>query len=133
MDWQSKKEIGRLTAMLRDMVDETGKLTVSEQQQSTLKTPTIKGPMWVANFTFPAPKEDDVRSLLFQVIDDLNEHRASYIRPESVATHAEWTGFRKGVGKDEPAPSISEKEKYEGLMKDTISPGVVMFCYGGAF
>jgi hypothetical protein len=133
MDWQSKKEIGRLTAMLRDMVEETGKLTVSEQQQSTLKTPVVKGPMWVAKFTYPVPKEDKARELLFQAIDDLNEHHASYTRPESVATHAEWTGFREGVGKDEPEPSISEKEKFDGLMKDATSPGVIMFCYGGAF
>lgn len=89
--------------------------------------------MWVANFTLPPPKEDDARSLLFQVIDDLNENHASYTRSEPVPTYAEWTGFRKGVGKNEPEPQISEREKYDSLMKDTTRPGIVMFCYGGAF
>jgi hypothetical protein len=134
MDWESKDEIRGITELMRAGAAEAfGKATISQQQGNSLRQQRVKGPLWVARFTLPPPKEDHVRKLLFQVIDDLDKERVPYARPQSYPIQAEWSGFRNGVSKDEPEPSISEKEKYASLIRDSSGPGVVYFLYGGAF
>lgn len=134
MDWESKEKIQDLVSKMRDLIREAAaKQTISEQQKGSLKTSAIKGPVWVANFSLPSPPEDDIRRVLLEVIDKFNDQRVSYTRPISTPVELEWVGFRKGVGKDEPQPQISELEKYKGLMGDVTGSGVVFFVYGGAF
>lgn len=135
MNWQSKEDIGNITAALRSVVVEASSLTVSQQQRNSLKVPSIKASMWVAGFTLPLPKKDTLTGLLLQVIDDLSEeeHNASYTHPQLEAPVIEWSGFRKdGSGKD-PESFTSEEYKYAGLTRDTSSNGTIVFVYGGAF
>lgn len=134
MDWQSKERIRSVTKLMRaGLINTAGKTNVSQQQINSLRQPKAKGPLWVAKFTLPLPKEDHVRELLFQVIDDLDEDKVPYARPQAEPIHVEWSGFRNGVSKDEPEPPISEKEKYTCLVRDSPGSGVVYFVHGGAF
>ncbi|CAG8961502.1 hypothetical protein HYFRA_00013853 [Hymenoscyphus fraxineus] len=134
MNWESKEEIQHLLTNFRSFVkDVAGKYSISEQQNNSLISPPVKGPVWVANFTLPFPPEDSVRQILLEVIDKFNDQRSFYVRPISTPISMEWVGFRKGVGKDEPASNLSEVEKYQGLMRDASGPGIIMFIYGGAF
>lgn len=134
MDWESKENIQDIVSKMRGPIREAAaKLTISEQQKGSLRTSIIKGPIWVANFSLAFPPEDSIRIVLLEVIDKFNDQRVSYTRPISTPINLEWVGFRKGVGKDEPQPQISELEKYHGLMGDATGSGVVFFVYGGAF
>jgi len=134
MDWESKEDIDNVVGFIRDIVRQAAETTtISEQQKKSLKTPRIKGPIWVSKFKLQPPPEDSIRTLLLEVIDKFNYHNIVYARPKSSSIDLEWIGFRKGVEAETPEPQISEVEKYQGLMNDNSNPGVVMFLYGGAF
>ena len=136
MDWESKDAVGRIVAQTRAqiMASAVEGPTISQLQKATLKESKVKGPMWVSKFTLPVAKENDhVRTLLLGVIDMFNDGDRPYARPDSEPIDIEWIGYRKGAGKDAPEPLIPEDEKYARLVKDTSSPAVVMFIYGGAF
>ena len=134
MDWESKEAISHFVGEMRDgVIAISSSTTVSQQQNATLREPAVKGPLWVSNFTVSPPQEDHVRTLLLRVIDELADGNGPDARPQSEAIDLQWTGYRRGVGRDAPEPLISEKEKYAGLMKDVASPMTIMFIYGGAF
>lgn len=108
--------------------------SISKTQHMSAKDPGIKGPMWVAKVTAPVPTDDDVRQLLFRVIDEMKEFGdETYSQPESVAVEAEWTGYRAGAGKDMPQPEgMSEATKFQHLMDETASPTTILYFHGGA-
>ena len=134
MNWECKESISEFVGMMRaGILTASSTTTISQQQNATLQESAIKGPSWVSKFTVPPPKNDHVRTLLLRVIDELADGNAPRARPKSEAIDLQWTGYRKGVGSDTPQPSISEKEKYDRLMKDVLSPLVIFYIYGGAF
>jgi hypothetical protein len=135
MDRESKEDIISFTAQLRASMSQfSAKLTVSEQQQMTTKKRRVKGPMWVAKFEIPPPEEDQARTLLLGVIDDLVDQRLLYTRPKSEVIRLEWIGDRKGAGENTPEPFfVDEKFKFGHILADNLGPGVIMFVYGGAF
>lgn len=134
MNWGSKESISELVEKMRAALFAiSSTMTISQQQNGTLKEPAIKGPSWVSKFTVPPPKEDCVRMLLLKVIDVLADGNEPLTRPQSEALDLQWTGYRINVGRETPEPLLSEKEKYSRLMKDISSPLVIMFIYGGAF
>lgn len=134
MDWESEEAISGFVAEMRaGVLAISSTTTISQQQNATLKQPTVKGPSWVSKCTVSPPKEDRVRTLLLRVIDKLGDGNGPDAQPQSEAIDLQWTGYRKGVGRDTPEPFISEKEKYARLMEDVSSPLVILFIYGGAF
>jgi len=108
-------------------------ISLSKQQKGTLNDPGVKGAMWVSKVKFPCPAEDDVRQLLFTVIDELKTADEQYARVEAAPLEAEWTGHRANVSKNEPEPAISEKEKYDSLKRETTSKTTILYFHGGAY
>jgi hypothetical protein len=134
MNWESKESISELVGGMRaGLFALSSSATISQQQNATISEKAIRGPSWVSKFTVLPPKKDHVRTLLLRVIDHLADGNGPRTRPRSEAIDLRWTGYRTGVNRETPEPSISEKEKYTRLMKDVSSPLVVFFIYGGAF
>jgi hypothetical protein len=108
------------------------KLPVGKQQKGSMRDPGIKGPMWVSKATLPQP-ENEVQDAVIKAIEELKSGGETYDIPGVGPVEAEWTGYRKGVGKNEPQPDISEEEKYRKLRGDSDSDMVILYFHGGAY
>lgn len=117
-------------AIIRSFIDFT--MPLGKQQKGSMRDPGIKGPMWVSKVTLPRP-EDGVRDAVIKAIDDLKQGGETYDIPDAVPVEAEWTGYRGGVGKNEPQLDISEEEKYRQLRKEAPSDMAILYFHGGAY
>ncbi|KAL2054872.1 hypothetical protein ABVK25_004694 [Lepraria finkii] len=108
-------------------------VSVSERQESSARDPEAKGLIWVSRVTLPPPQEDDVRQALFQTIDRLSTKSETYTKPASVPVEGEWVGHRHNVDAQAPEPALTEREKYDGLMRDVSSEVTMLYVHGGAF
>lgn len=108
---------------------------IGKVQATTLRDPGIKGKMWVAKASMPAPAEETLRQAVFGAIDAMSDDNATYTKPDLANIEVEWTGFRPDAGKEEPLPDVSEKEKYAKLMAEPTrtSSTTVMYVHGGAY
>lgn len=108
--------------------------SITKQQNFSLRDPGVKGPIWISTAILPTP-EDDVRQLLFKVIKEMNvSGNETFIEPSLDKVEAEWTGYRSGVGKHAPVPTgLSEKDKYDAMMKEVKSNVTILYFHGGAY
>ena len=93
----------------------------------------MKGQVWISKFTIKRPVEDDSRDLLLGLVDETNDKKIRFDRPASEALRFQWVGFRDGVEKDTPEPSLSEAEKFQKLDAETHSPLTILYIYGGTY
>ena len=110
-------------------------LPLGQMQRLSMKAPEVKGRIWVSKVTLPAPSEDVIREVLFKVIEGFNEDGVGgrgFTKPDLKEVEAEWTGYRKDATPSTPEMKISEKEKYEMMMKEVESPATVLYFHGGA-
>lgn len=136
MDFENPKHLLAGAQKIRaDYINYARTTPISVSQASTLRDDDVKGPVWVSKFATPAPiaKKDTSRSLLLDLIDNLNVKHVPYDRPESQSLRFEWIGFRGNVAKDTPEPSLSELEKFQKLSAETKSPLTILYIYGGTF
>lgn len=89
--------------------------------------------MWISKVVLERPEGDDVRQALVKAIDRLKEGGETYTLPEMKAVEAEWTGYRSGVDDNAPEPEISQREKFEHMMKEVQSDVTVLYFHGGAY
>jgi acetyl esterase/lipase len=107
--------------------------SISKQQHMTTKDPGIKGKMWISKCEFPVPEEDDLRQAIFKAIEDMGTGQEKYTKPDAVPLTGEWTGYNPHTTDNATeTPGLSEKEKYDNLMKDTMSKVTVLYFHGGA-
>ena len=128
----SHEEITKGVNRLRKSLAKGGWAPISSWQKPSVKDPGVKGPTWVSRASYLAPPEDDLRRVLLDAIKELGNGTEQFATPQIEALHAQWTGWRKGVGKDEPEPTLSEQEKYEALCRSTTNDKVIFYSYGGA-
>jgi len=126
--WDLKAEL--IITMLRSIMT-SNTSSISKQQAFSLRDPGVKGPMWISRVELPVP-EDDLRLLLFRVIDEMKDGDETYTKPDLRPVHAEWTGYRGGVPNNAPEPSIPEAEKYANLEQETTSKLTILYFHGGA-
>lgn len=109
--------------------------TVGKVQAHTLKDPGIKGKIWIAKATIPAPQDQGLTEATFRAIEEMGDGSESYTKPSLAEIDAEWTGFRPDAGSDERLPDISEKEKYDKLMSEgtRTSKTTILYFHGGAY
>ena len=132
IDWNSRDDIIALSQKIRVYMS-TVIGSVTDRQIAWGDDPGVKGPAWVSRCALPPPPEADALDLVLAAIDTLNDGYGVYVRPDSTALETQWTGHRADVDEEAPEPSISEKEKYGALMKETINPVTIFYIYGGAF
>ncbi|ORX99698.1 alpha/beta hydrolase fold-domain-containing protein [Clohesyomyces aquaticus] len=137
--WDLRTEL--TIKILRSMLGPDAKpSSITKQQRLTTKDPGVKGKVWASKVRFEVPEEDDLRQLLFQAIEDMKDlpeyvdaSDATYTTVESHPVEAEWSGYRANVPDSEPDPThLSEKERYEHLMKEVTHPVTVLYFHGGA-
>jgi acetyl esterase/lipase len=97
-----------------------------------LKDPGVKGKMWVSKVTLPPPPDDNVREHVFSAIAALGNGKEEYTKPALEPVGAKWVGFRGGVSDDEAEPAISEKDKYDNLIKEAKSRITILYFHGGS-
>ena len=110
------------------------RVPLSNWQESSTLDPEAKGPIWVSRVTLPPPQEDDVRQAFFQTIDRLSANsETTYTKPAAVPVDGEWVGHRRNVDAQAPEPNLTEREKYDGLMRDVSSAVTMLYVHGGGF
>lgn len=96
----------------------------------------VQGPYWVSRTTLPQPPEDDIRGKIYEAFDLLKTHPDQRIVPPAEVplrdVHFEWMGSRSGVDNRASEPSISERDKYQALVKETKGT-TILHIHGGAF
>ncbi|KAJ5918862.1 hypothetical protein N7454_010006 [Penicillium verhagenii] len=121
-----------ITVVIRSFINGDDRKPLSVTQKNSMRDPGIQGPMWVSKITLPQP-EMDVRDAVLRAIEVLGTGQETFDIPAVQAVEAEWTGYRRGVGKKEPQPEISEEEKYSELRKDITSDMTILYLHGGAY
>ena len=106
---------------------------VSAQQAATAIDFPAKGPMWASRTVLPAPREDAILGVVLDCIKELGNGHEDFTPPSTADVKVQWSGFRKGVEQKEPEPDISEREKFEKLMRDTSSPTTILYAHGGFY
>ncbi|KAI9681950.1 MAG: hypothetical protein M1817_000004 [Caeruleum heppii] len=138
--WDLRTEL--TIKILRSFLETPNPNPLGKVQRLTLKDPGVKGRMWVSRVTLKVPDpeqgpgegaEDVGRALkrAFNGLRDSDDQRY-LVDPDVVDVEAEWTGYRSGVGPNEPEPRISEEAKYERLMGEVSSDVVILYFHGGA-
>ncbi|KAA8647858.1 hypothetical protein EYZ11_009602 [Aspergillus tanneri] len=120
-------------SIIRDVLCNSPPSTITEQQQSTLQDPGVKGGMWVSRVAMPAPPDNALREALFQAIRALGTGADEYFKPSLEPVTAEWTGYRANVAANAPEPPISEAEKYKCLMEETSNDATLLYFHGGSY
>lgn len=107
--------------------------TLSEVQALGLRDAGVRGPMWIAKATCPAPS-NHAREAVLRAIKELGTGDELFDLPDTVDVEAEWTGYRAGVDKKEQQPDLgSQQAHYECMMKEVSTPVTVLYFHGGAY
>ncbi|QIW95050.1 hypothetical protein AMS68_000568 [Peltaster fructicola] len=136
--WDLRTEM--TVQVLRYFMSGAGQATpspVSRVQRMSLKPQPVKGKVWAAQAMLKAPTagEETVREAVFKAIEDMASSPVNYTKPDLVDLEVEWTGFRPEARNDEPAPAISEEEKYKRMMAEPTrtSETTILYVHGGAY
>jgi acetyl esterase/lipase len=137
--WDLRTEL--TVVVLRDWMGVDKKpMAVSKAQAQTIKDPGVKGKMWIATETIPAPVQEakGLRDAVLQAIEDMKTPDAGvlrYTKPDLVDIEVEWMGFRPDAGKDEPLPDIPDEEKYKKMMAEPsrTSETTILYFHGGGY
>jgi len=119
--------------LLREILGDSHRSTMTQQQRRSLRDPGVKGNLWVSRVTLPSPPEDALRDVLVQAIRALGTGDEEYSLPALETVTAEWTGYRSNVPANEPEPSIPEAEKYQHLLEETTSKATIIYFHGGSY
>ncbi|KAF5877910.1 putative lipase esterase protein [Botrytis fragariae] len=104
---------------------------ISLQQAITTADQPATGPVWASRTILPAPKDDCIITAITEAIYDLDDGSCADLVATLADVQVQWSGFRSGVGRHEKEPTISEEDKYKGLMKDTRSKTTIIYAHGG--
>ena len=104
--------------------------TISQLQEQSLKVRPLKGPCHLIQDILPAPEEDDVRQLLFQIIRQLGQ--VEYETPDLAAVPVEWISKRKSEGSDTAVHPPNKRDQLECLVQDTTIDLIILHVHGGA-
>lgn len=107
-------------------------IPISAQQKVGTADPPSKGPVWVSRVTVPTQHYNGLREAVYDAIAALGTGQEQFDDCKAADVRAEWVGSRKGAAKDAQEPKISDKEKFEGLMKDVKSDTTIFYVHGGA-
>ncbi|KAH6981273.1 alpha/beta hydrolase fold-domain-containing protein [Ilyonectria sp. MPI-CAGE-AT-0026] len=128
-----------LIAVLRAMLVTSKPRSITDIQKLTMRDSGPQGSIWVSRYASPRPSETGIRDALIDTLERLARPRDSKSRrprvpvPDLIDVEAEWTGYRAGVARTEPLPSMSERERYHSMMGECTTPTTVLYLHGGAY
>lgn len=126
-------------AVIRSFLTPTKPMTISATQRLLNRDPGVKGRIWIAKYTAPAPPEPSIRDAVIRAVEDMQapDSGAPSTKdlpwPDVVPVEAEWTGYRAGATPNSRLPPITEAEKYVEMMKEVKSQTTVLYFHGGAY
>jgi len=107
--------------------------SISTLQGNSLKSRSVRGNLWVSRVSLPCP-EDAVRTILYLGIRSLSSDGWETLAlPSLVPIELEWTGYKKGAESGDLEAPMSEKEKYDNLMREVNSEVTLLYVHGGGF
>ena len=107
--------------------------SISALQKSSASDPEAKGHLWVSRVEFPPPLDDDVRQALFNIVDYASDGVEAYAKPDSAPIQGEWVGHRNNVDDKTSESAMSEREKYQNIVREAYSTTTALYVHGGAF
>ncbi|KAI4214370.1 MAG: hypothetical protein LQ351_003123 [Letrouitia transgressa] len=129
--WDLRTEL--TIRLLRSILDNPRPVPIGKQQRFSLRDPGIRGKMWIAKTSLPAPEEVDLRDLLLDAVDSMmGAERGHYPVPKLSDVEAEWTGWRSGVGDGHERENWDEKQHWKMLMGEVKNPVTILYLHGGA-
>lgn len=129
-------------AIIRSFIDTPKPLSITHTQKILNRDPGIKGRIWIAQYTSPAPPETSIRDVIISTVESMRTVRGDQSPsvplkdvqwPDAVPVEAEWTGYRKNASSSSTLPPILELEKYGEMMREVTSPATVLYLHGGAY
>ncbi|ROW06634.1 hypothetical protein VPNG_06707 [Cytospora leucostoma] len=135
-------------SLIRSFLSPSKPLSISETQRLLNRDPGVKGRIWVANYTAPAPKETSIRDVVIRAIENLNLRQPGNDQgstpslplgntqcwPDVVPVEAEWVGYRAGATpQSRLPPDLTEAEKYAEMMKEVKGKTTILHLHGGAY
>ncbi|KAL8971944.1 MAG: hypothetical protein Q9183_000807 [Haloplaca sp. 2 TL-2023] len=105
---------------------------VATLQREMSEARQARGPCWVSRVVLPAPHDSDALNIILDAVRSLGNSSEDYKVPTIENVHAQWTGYRAGVGHDEPEPDIAESEKFDKLQAEATSPVNILYLHGPA-
>lgn len=107
---------------------------VSMQQMATANDVPAKGPIWVSRTTFNKPDDrGELASTLHEAFVELAPSKGSVPECSIADVPVQWTAFRPSGQDKEPETTISEQEKFYGMIKDVRSDTVILYAHGGFY
>lgn len=128
---EAVKKLMNFTRIYNESKSHLFYLPISVQQAATTGDHPAKGQVWASRTTFPAPKDDEIVTVIREAVHELDDNCKENLKFSVADVNVQWSGFRSGVGKMEPEPNIPEREKYNGLMKDVNSKTTIIYVHGG--
>ena len=126
-----------IVAVLRSYMTSPKPMSITGTQRMFLKDVEIKGRIWISRYTCPAPTDEGIRDAVASAIEGLRDSgedaKIPPGLPEVAPVEAEWTGYRAAATPDAKLPDISEKGKYDEMMKEVAGPTTILYLHGGAF
>lgn len=129
-------------AVIRSFIESPKPMSITHTQRVLNRDPGIKGRIWIAKYTAPAPPETSIRDAVVGAVESMRPAGADGTPPvplkdtqwpHAVPVEAEWTGYRKNATSSSTLPPILELEKYGELMREVTSPTTVLYLHGGAY
>lgn len=126
-----------VVAVLRSLFHPSSPHAITQVQKLTTQNSTIKGRIWISSYTSPPPPENGARDALARALESMRDPTLPEPRirvPAFSNVEAEWTGYRVAASRSDPLPKISERARYQEMMKDDCKqPTTVLFFHGGAY
>lgn len=133
-----------IVAVLRSFLDPKKPMSITHTQKISNRDPGIKGRIWIAKYTAPAPPESSIRDVVIQAVESMRNSNNDDGSPpplplkdvtwaDMAPVEAEWTGYRKNATTSSRLPEILELEKYGEMMREVTSPTTVLYLHGGAY
>ncbi|KAK4172191.1 alpha/beta hydrolase fold-domain-containing protein [Triangularia setosa] len=125
--------------VLRAYINPPNPKTISETKEFLNRFPSIKGKIWVSNYSVPAPTyetQSAIKEFFSTAINALAQDGRVYNgpMPEVKAVEGEWTGYRENTTGESRLPEgLSERELYGEMMKEVKGKATVLYFHGGAY
>lgn len=129
-------------AVLRSILTPSKPATITGTQRLVNADPGIKGRIWIAKYTAPAPPEPSLRDVVIRAVEAMRPAALDGTPPpplkdmawaDVVPVEAEWTGYRRAASPSSRLPLLDEVDKYREMMKEVTSPITVLYLHGGAY
>ncbi len=118
-------KIQAVVKQIRDLVKSDSQPTLSSRQAKSAKRRPPPDTAWTKRSLLPAPKEDDIRSILLQAIEELGDGGEDFTVPNIEPVDVEWVGPKK---QRDPRPC---EQQYESPVRDCLPR--VMYVHGGGY